>query len=225
MPQKKQTKVPATTTTEPVVQETKPKKVAKKTTQKVVELESQVTPPPPPQMVKVADVAVASKTEDEDPTENTIKEFTEFMGRLAGLRTNIANLLQDFKTLQKRTERELKTAQKLGAKRKRKSGTRQPSGFVKPTLISDQLADFLGKDRGSELARTDVTREINAYIRANKLQDPQNGRKINPDDKLKKLLSIKPTEELTYFNLQRYMSPHFQKIGQSPVSSVVASSS
>ena len=120
MPQKKQTKVPATTTTtaEPVVQETKPKKVAKKTTQKVVELESQVPPPPPPQMVKVEDVAVASKTEDEDPTENTIKEFTEFMGRLSGLRTNIANLLQDFKTLQKRTERELKTAQKMGAKRK-----------------------------------------------------------------------------------------------------------
>jgi len=39
------------------------------------------------------------------------------------------------------------------------------SGFARPTLISDQLAEFLGKDKGSLIARTDVTREINTYIR------------------------------------------------------------
>lgn len=203
---------------EPVVQKTKPKSVKKVSPPK--DTESKTVPPTPP-VVKSDDIVAAAKVDSDDPTENTIKEFTEFMGRLASLRTNLANLLQDFKTLQKRTERELKNAQKLGAKRKRKTGTRQPSGFVKPTLISDQLADFLGKSHGSELARTEVTREINAYIRANKLQDPSNGRKINPDPKLTKLLSIKPDEELTYFNLQRYMSPHFQKIGQAPVSTAV----
>ncbi len=203
---------------EQVVQKTKPKSVKK--TSPSTDTEPKSVQPTPP-VVKSDDVVAGAKVDSDDPTENTIKEFTEFMGRLASLRTNLANLLQDFKTLQKRTERELKNAQKLGAKRKRKTGTRQPSGFVKPTLISDQLADFLGKSHGSELARTEVTREINAYIRANKLQDPSNGRKINPDPKLTKLLSIKPDEELTYFNLQRYMSPHFQKIGQAPVSTAV----
>ena len=79
------------------------------------------------------------------------------------------------------------------------------------TLISDQLAEFLSKPKGSLIARTDVTREINAYIRANKLKDPDNGRKINPDSKLMDLLALKPTDELTYFNLHRYMSQHFQK--------------
>jgi chromatin remodeling complex protein RSC6 len=54
-----------------------------------------------------------------------------------------------------------------------------------------------------------VTREINAYIRNNSLQDKENGRRINPDTKLKSLLKLKKGEELTYFNLQRYMSPHF----------------
>jgi chromatin remodeling complex protein RSC6 len=54
-----------------------------------------------------------------------------------------------------------------------------------------------------------VTREINAYIRTNNLQDKENGRRINPDSKLKSLLKLKKGEELTYFNLQRYMSPHF----------------
>ena len=161
------------------------------------------------------------KTEDvvvdavaDDPQDATINEFTEFMTRLTSLRTSLSNLLQDFKTLQKKTERELKNAQKAGLKRKRKTGARAPSGFVKPTLISHELAVFLGKPLGSELARTEVTREINQYIRANKLQDPANGRKINPDTKLNKLLAVQKGEELTYFNLQRYMSPHFQKAGQ-----------
>ena len=61
------------------------------------------------------------------------------------------------------------------------------------------------------MARTEVTREINAYIRTNSLQDKKNGRKINPDSALSKLLKLKKTDELTYFNLQRYMSPHFAK--------------
>ena len=63
------------------------------------------------------------------------------------------------------------------------------------------------------MARTEVTREINKYIREHKLQDKENGRKINPDKHLKKLLKIQNKEELTYFNLQKYMSPHFHKAG------------
>jgi chromatin remodeling complex protein RSC6 len=107
--------------------------------------------------------------------------------------------------------RELKASQKLNTKRKRKSGNRAPSGFVKPTRISDELAEFLGKTVGTEMARTVVSKEINSYIRANKLQDPANGRKINPDLKLSKLLKINKGEELTYFNLQKYMKHHFIK--------------
>ena len=61
------------------------------------------------------------------------------------------------------------------------------------------------------MARTEVTREINGYIRQHSLQDPANGRRILADAKLKKLLKLKSSDELTYFNLQRYMSPHFAK--------------
>ena len=131
--------------------------------------------------------------------------------KLSAMRQQMSSLILELRTLQKRSERELKAVQKASSKRKQRNATRAPSGFVKPTLISDQLAEFLTKPKGTMIARTDVTREINAYIRANKLQDPTNGRKINPDAKLKKLLVLKPTDELTYFNLQRYMSQHFQK--------------
>ena len=172
----------------------------------------------PPAPVEVA--PVVEESAPEDVVQNELGEqFAEFSGRLTSLRTQISSLLTEFRALQKRAERELKAVQKANQKRKRKTGNRQPSGFVKPTLISDQLASFLGKPKGSELARTEVTREINAYIRANKLQDPENGRKINPDNKLKSLLSLTPADELTYFNLQKYMSPHFAKAGAAPLAS------
>jgi chromatin remodeling complex protein RSC6 len=83
---------------------------------------------------------------------------------------------------------------------------------VKPTKISNELATFLERPLGSEMARTEVTREINKYIRLHNLQDSVNGRKINPNPALATLLKISPTDELTYFNLQRYMSSHFQKL-------------
>ena len=139
--------------------------------------------------------------------------FTQFLGKLQTLASQMNALKTEFRALEKKATRELKAAQKINAKRKRKSGNRSPSGFVKPTLISDELAKFLAKPSGTEMARTEVTREINGYIRANNLQDKQNGRKINPDAQLATLLKIGADEELTYFNLQRYMSPHFAKAG------------
>ena len=135
------------------------------------------------------------------------------MTKFQGLVSQMASLKVDFKTLEKKAVREIKAAQKEKAKRKRKSGNRSPSGFVKPTLISSELAKFLGKPTGTEMARTEVTREINGYIREHSLQDKENGRKINPDKALASLLKIKNGDELTYFNLQRYMSPHFAKAG------------
>ena len=135
-------------------------------------------------------------------------EFSSKLGQLASL---ISTLKSEFKTMEKNWAKELKAAQKVSSKKKRKSGNRAPSGFVKPALISDELAKFLEKPTGTQMARTDVTRQLNTYIRANSLQDKENGRKINPDAKLQALLKLKKTDELTYFNLQRYMSPHFPK--------------
>ncbi len=148
------------------------------------------------------------------------EQSNEFLSKLQQLGTIITNLKTEYRALEKKWTRELKSAQKQCSKRKRKSGNRAPSGFVKPTLISDELALFLGKEKGSEMARTSVTKEINAYIRSNNLQDPSNGRKINPDSKLSALLKLKKEDELTYFNLQRFMSCHFAKTVKAEVSSV-----
>lgn len=160
----------------------------------------------------VVDNTVVDQAPKVEVEENSLNDqFSEFMGKLQQFSTVFAGLKNDFRALEKRCAREMKVAQKLSAKKSRAKGTRAPSGFVKPTPVSDGLANFLGKPIGTEMARTEVTREINKYIRAHNLQDPKNGRKINPDAALSTLLNIKKGDELTYFNLQRYMSPHFPK--------------
>jgi chromatin remodeling complex protein RSC6 len=167
---------------------------------------------PKPAEVVAAPVAVAPATEAVvAETVSVASEFTDFMTKLQQLGAVVSALKTEFRSLEKKASRELKTAAKASHKRKRKTGNRSPSGFVKPTLISDELATFLGKGKGTQMARTEVTREINAYIRANQLQDKTNGRRINADANLSSLLKLNSGEELTYFNLQRYMSPHFAK--------------
>jgi chromatin remodeling complex protein RSC6 len=158
--------------------------------------------------VVAAPVLPASKVAEATPTLSD--QFTALLAQLGAFRSQLTAVTGQVRALSKRSDRELKAAQKQGRK-KRKSGNRAPSGFVKPTKISIELATFLGKETGTEMARTEVTREINTYIRAHKLQDPKNGRRILADAKLRKLLKLKKEDELTYFNLQRYMSPHFAK--------------
>ena len=145
-------------------------------------------------------------------TESVIaSQFASISSKLQQVVAFAATLRSELRALERHAVKEIRIAQKASAKKRRKVGNRAPSGFVKPTLISKELSEFLGKTDGSEMARTEVTREINAYIRNNNLQDKENGRRINPDSKLKSLLKLKKGEELTYFNLQRYMSPHFAK--------------
>ena len=153
----------------------------------------------------------AQPVEEANPVNSVLDSFGVFMGKLQAVTSQISSLKTEFRVLERQVGREMRAALKASMKHKRKTGNRAPSGFVKPTLISNELADFLGKPKGTEMARTEVTREINSYIRNHKLQDKDNGRKIIPDTKLNKLLKIKKGEELTYFNLQKYMSPHFAK--------------
>ena len=144
-------------------------------------------------------------------------KMSEIGAKIQLLVSSLSVVKSDYKLLEKLVSRELKNAVK-NSRKKKSLKNRQPSGFVKPTLISDELANFLGKTLGTEMARTDVSKEINQYIRLNSLQDKSNGRKIIPDNKLAPLLKITGDDELTYFNLQRYMKHHFVKVD--PVASV-----
>ena len=149
----------------------------------------------------------------EQPIDNSNipNKMTEFSAKLQQLISLFSSVKNDFKVLEKIVAREMKNAQKLSSKKRRNNGNRKPSGFIKPTRISDELAAFLEKTTGTEMARTEVSKEINAYIQKHGLQDKSNGRKINPDAKLTELLKISKDDELTYFNLQKFMKHHFIK--------------
>ena len=188
----------ATTTTATTV----PKKETKSRSKKE---ETVVEVVPATEPVEVQNVVVNTDSES-----SISANFTQFIAKFQGMMSQFSTLKTELKTLERQTVKQLKIVQKLNNKKKRK-GTRAPSGFVKPAPISSELAQFLGRPEGTEMARTDVTREINKYIRANDLQDKENGRKINPDKLLCELLKVTPEVNLTYFNLQRYMGPHFPK--------------
>lgn len=184
---------------------TKVKKVKAPKVTSEIKVEASATP-------VVAGDVVTPVAPVEENVDSALNELSlEFVAKIQQLSSLVSSLKNDFRTLEKKYQREIKLNQKKNSKRVKRSGTRAPSGFVKPTLISDELANFLDKPTGSEMARTEVTRDINTYIRSHNLQDKANGRKINPDTKLASLLKLTDKDELTYFNLQKYMSPHFAK--------------
>lgn len=88
---------------------------------------------------------------------------------------------------------------------------RKPSGFAKATYMSPVLCDFLGVPHGTEMARTEVTKHVLAYVKDNGLQNPEMKRIILMDDKLQKLLNPEKDETVTYFSIQRLMKVHYIK--------------
>ena len=136
-------------------------------------------------------------------------ECLRLLGRVQAVMAELATLKKELSLLDKQIIKDNRASAKKSGKRAAAKGDRQPSGFVKPAKITPELAKFLGKTPDTMMARTEVTKEINAYIREHKLQDPSNGRVIVPDTKLNGLLNVAKGEQLTYFNLQRYMKVHF----------------
>ena len=107
-------------------------------------------------------------------------------------------------------QKERKELKKKESKIKKKnSKKRSPSGFAKPSLISDDLAEFLNLPSGSEIARTDVTCKLIAYIKEHNLQNPNKKTEILVDDILNKLLVPEEGDVITFFNLQKFLKKHY----------------
>ena len=157
--------------------------------------------------------APVAETPAADTTVDTNAKLAEFGSKINQVSTLLAAMKADYKSLEKSIAKDLKNASK--SKKSKKSSVpnpnRQLSGFVKPSVVSDDLLAFVGKEKGTMMSRVEVSKEITAYIEKNGLKDKENGRQINPDAKLTKLLQIGAGEVLTYFNLQRYLKIHFVK--------------
>ena len=83
------------------------------------------------------------------------------------------------------------------------------NGFSKPGPVSDELKKFFDLGKDELIARTEITKKITSYCVEHNLQNEKDKRIIKPNKDLKKLLRLNDKDELTYFNLQKYMKIHF----------------
>ncbi len=143
-------------------------------------------------------------------SEKIKNEFDELLSTIYQMKNSITILQNQVKLMEKDKNKTIRRLEKELFK-KRQKRQRQPSGFAKPTKISNKLCEFLNKPPGSEVARTEVTQYLISYIKENKLQNKNNKSFINPDKKLSDLLNTDKEDNITYFNIQGFMNQHFIK--------------
>ena len=131
----------------------------------------------------------------------------DIMEMLVSLRKQVTQIQNKVKVLESNFKKKMKQTNKVNDKIK---APRKPSGFARPSKVTDKLADFMNKEAGTLVGRTEVTQYLIKYIKENSLQNKENKRIIKPDDKLMDLLES-GENEITYFNLQKYMNKHFIK--------------
>ena len=140
--------------------------------------------------------------------EDITQQFDDIIININTFKTQLTLLQSQIKNIDKHVKREFKNLKKESSKNK---GNKKPSGFATPTKITTELCEFMNKENGSKIARTDVTKSVIEYIKTNNLQNSINKQIIHPDEKLQILLGINDDEQLTYFTLQKYMNKHFLK--------------
>lgn len=115
------------------------------------------------------------------------------------------------KTRQKQLKKIIpKIQSKFLKKEEKQKKNRKLCGFAKPSVISNNMCDFLGLDHGSMISRTEVTKSLIKYIKENELQNPGNKREIIMNETLIKLFGEDCLKEkLTYFTMQKYVNQHF----------------
>lgn len=187
------------------------------------------TPVEVPVVAEPEQVVVETPVVTEDvPVLEAETSFSEVLRvtceNLNSMKTQIKNMERDFRTLKSLYKSELKFSKKSKKNRGPVDPLKKSHGMLKPTAISDKLADFFGLPRGSKLARPQAAKLISTYIKENELYgekaDSTGVMKINktviiPDAKLRSLLGepvflySKKEPELgngyNYFNLQSYL--------------------
>ena len=183
------------------------KKPTKKTSaKKVVETKKVVESVP-----VVVTPVVEAPVQPVEPEENYDAEFNEVKDSLRSALDLIKSLTSQVSTLEKRVSRDRKVMNKKmkGRVKRVVDPNKPPSGFAKPGHISLELSKFLKLGKDDLIARTEVTKLITKYCQENDLQKKEDKRTIHPDKTLRDLLRLKKGDELTFFNLQKYMKIHY----------------
>ena len=153
---------------------------------------------------------VVDQNQPESKPDEVCEQFSGVLSTLSSFRSQITMLQNQVRALEKTVGKQMRNYAREAKKIKNK-GNRKQSGFAVAGKISDELCEFMQKPKGSTAARTEVTQYIIKYIKDNNLQWVENRKIIKPNTPLKNLLAVQPNEEVTYFNIQRFMNKHFIK--------------
>ena len=162
--------------------------------------------------VVAAPAIAAPAAAAEAPATTLDEDLKGVLASLTTLRETVSSMITEVKRLDKRVHREIKDARKrkrrVRAEGEEGAKPRGPSIFEIPTKVTDELCVFLGHSKGTLISRSNVTKQINNYVKEKNLKNKHD---ITPDGPLRKLLQVPETEQLTYFNLQRYLNRHYIK--------------
>jgi chromatin remodeling complex protein RSC6 len=81
----------------------------------------------------------------------------------------------------------------------------QGSALQRPVQPDDKLAAVVGAE---PKPRTEITKKIWDYIKANNLQDSENRRNINADDKLRPIFNGK--DQVSMFEMTKLVNQHIK---------------
>jgi len=131
------------------------------------------------------------------------------MATIDSLALDLIAVRSDIKSLAKLV-RKVRAFQEdpTGEKAKERSAN---NGFNRVQAITPTLATFLGVEDDHRISRSEVTRFITKYVSENGLKHPDNGRVIILDNKLTDLLKPPEKLEITFLNIQKYLTPHYIK--------------
>ena len=136
------------------------------------------------------------------------------MATIESLSADVATLRSDIKNLAKLV-RKVRSFQEDPTGEKNKERTKN-NGFNRQMKVSDCLRKFLSLGPDESISRSEVTRRVNTYIKEKDLKHPDNGRVIVLDEKLTKLLSPPEGVQVTFLNMQKYISPHYLEPAPTP---------
>lgn len=190
-----------------------PAKESKKAEKKAAPAKKEEVAVAAPAPVAAAPVAsaVAAPAEAAGPSTTLAQDIEAMITATQAVRDGASKQLKALQALQKRVARELKEAgRKRRRNRKAEDGEvkeKRPSIFTTPVTLKDDLATFLGKSKGSQMAPADVSKAIGEYIETHKLKNQEKGKghTIYPDAAMRKALGIKEGEAVTYRNIQGYL--------------------